>query len=414
MLRNLTPPAVVVELAQRCASQGGRALLVGGSVRDHLMGRGVKDWDIEVFHLAPEKLEKTLRQTGRVNTVGRSFAVFKLKQGDVELDVSIPRRDHKVGPGHRGIEVTGDPDMSFDEAARRRDLTVNAVMLDVMTGELIDPHGGLDDLNAGLLREVDPKTFLEDPLRALRVVQFAARLEFAVDPGLIALCRSAPLDELPAERILGEWSKLMLRSRTPSIGLRVARAADILQRVFPEAAASETSKTLEVVDALAATHRDSLDPEGRRWALMAAGWLHNLDEAELLHSLDRLGLFRLGGYRCREAIVSAIAHRRACTDSDAALRHLSTQAEPEIVLRLQRVVDGLNGWQERHQRAATLGVLTTAPVPLLKGRHLGQIGMRPGRQMGVVLKEAYKRQLDGTIGTVEQAIDWATSVTPSD
>lgn len=382
-------------------------MLVGGSVRDHLMGRGVNDWDIEVFQLDPDRLESALRKTGSVNTVGRSFAVFKVKRGGVELDVSIPRRDHKVGPGHRGIEVTGDPNMTFDEAARRRDLTVNAMMLDVITGELVDPYNGVADLKAGLLREVDPETFLEDPLRALRVVQFAARLSFKVHPDLITLCREASLDELPAERILGEWTKLMLVSDAPAIGLQVAADAHILERVFPEAAAKHSQETLRVVDVLASQHRPDLEPAGRQWALMAAGWLFNLDYAAMTVTLDRLGMHRVGGYRAREAALAAAANRLAPSRSDAQLRHLSTAAEPDLILRLQAGIDGLDDWRNRHDRAAALGVLHSAPEPLLKGRHLAELGVNPGPYMGELVQRAYKQQLDGTIGTVEQAVEWA-------
>ena len=229
-------PPVVAALAQRLEEVGGRAFLVGGGVRDHLMGRAIHDWDVEVFGVDVETLRRELQRLGKVSLVGRSFGVFKLRprgwDGD-EIDVSVPRRDSKVGPGHRGIAVEGDPSMSIEEASRRRDLTVNALMYDLVEERVVDPQGGLDDLRDGRLRAVDADTFLEDPLRALRAVQFTARLGFQVDPGLVSLCRAASLDELPAERILGEWTKLMLHGVAVSQGLQVARDAQILSRVFP-------------------------------------------------------------------------------------------------------------------------------------------------------------------------------------
>ena len=130
---------------------------------------------------------------GPVNAVGKSFGVFKLNDRSVgEVDVSIPRRDSNAGPGHRGISVEGNPDMTVTEAARRRDLTVNAILYDLQADALVDPFNGQRDLDLRTLRAVDADTFLDDPLRALRVVQFAARLEFEVAPSLLALCERSP------------------------------------------------------------------------------------------------------------------------------------------------------------------------------------------------------------------------------
>ncbi len=171
---------------------------------------------MEVFGLPEDDLERLLRRLGRIDAVGRSFGVYKLRprgwQDGREIDVAIPRRDSKIGPGHRGIDVVGDPDMSIREAARRRDLTVNAILWDIVADELIDPWNGLSDLRDRVLRAVDEQTFLEDPLRALRVVQFAARLSFAPTERLLQICRSAALDELPAERVRSEWEKLLFKS----------------------------------------------------------------------------------------------------------------------------------------------------------------------------------------------------------
>ncbi|MDX1579118.1 MAG: hypothetical protein R3266_11560, partial [Gemmatimonadota bacterium] len=163
------------------AAAGGRAWLVGGCVRDALLGEAVTDFDVEVYRIPEDDLEVLLSALGPVNAVGKSFGVFKLG-ADEDIDVSLPRRDSNAGPGHRGIHVEGDPWMTPREAARRRDLTVNAILMDPRTGELLDPWNGRADLDACLLRPVDRHTFLEDPLRALRAVQFAARLIFDPAP----------------------------------------------------------------------------------------------------------------------------------------------------------------------------------------------------------------------------------------
>src|SRR6266849_84699 len=178
------------DIATAVRDAGGRALIVGGWVRDHLMGRDSKDIDFEVYGLPSERVRVVLESLGRVEAVGESFQVYKA--GDI--DVSLPRRESKSGPGHRGFDVTGDPTMSVEEAARRRDFTVNAIAWDPLSDRYLDPYDGRGDLDRRLLRVVDPATFADDSLRALRAVQFAARFEFTLDAESLELCRAMPLD----------------------------------------------------------------------------------------------------------------------------------------------------------------------------------------------------------------------------
>ena len=222
-----------LRLARALRDAGGRALVVGGSVRDARLGTPGKDLDVEVHGLPLDTLRNVLRRFGRVDEVGRSFGVLKLRLGGEELDVSVPRRDSKVAGGHKGIRAEADPFLGVVEAARRRDLTINAMAEDPLTGELVDPFGGAHDLAAGVLRAVDPQTFGEDPLRALRVVQFAGRFDFRVAPDLGALCRDMPLGELPPERIAGEIEKLFLRAPRPSAGWDAGHAVDAWRRLLP-------------------------------------------------------------------------------------------------------------------------------------------------------------------------------------
>ena len=381
-------------------------MLVGGGVRDALRGESVTDWDVEVFGLPEDRLVGVLKTFGRVNAVGKSFGVYKLG-GQHEIDVSIPRRDSKKGPGHKGIHVEGDPDMSPTEAARRRDLTINAIMVDPLTGEFIDPWDGRTDLDRGLLRAVDPTTFLEDPLRALRVVQFAARFGFAVDDALIALGREAALDELPPERILGEWGKLLLKGRFIASGMRFARDSGILSRVFPElpddlAADAALDRAVSV--------RDTLEPEGRRLGLMLAVWLWEADALATTRTLDRLGVFRHKGFPTREKLLAVHGHRDAPVGDDPSLRRLSTAAEPETLLsaaivRGRPVRDALD-------RAAAMGILHDPPPPLLQGRDLRGLPIPPGPEMGRLLKRVYDAQLEGTITEPGEALALARSWLP--
>jgi len=222
---------VILDIAHAVRAAGGRALLVGGFVRDRLLGLDAKDVDVEVFGLDLDALESLLATFGRVLTVGESFGVLRLAH--VDADFSLPRRDSKVSPGHRGFAVASDPHLDFESAARRRDLTINAISLDPLTEEVIDPFGGQRDLEIGVLRATDARAFPEDPLRALRVAQFIARFEMDPDPALVELCARAPLDEVSRERVFGEFRKMLLKGHRPSAGLGFLETSGLL-RFFPE------------------------------------------------------------------------------------------------------------------------------------------------------------------------------------
>ncbi|TVQ91344.1 MAG: CCA tRNA nucleotidyltransferase [Deltaproteobacteria bacterium] len=402
---SLKLPQQILRLARDVDRAGGRIYLVGGSVRDHLLGRPVKDFDLEVFSLPAPALEQILGEHGRVNPVGRAFGVYKLACGRRELDISLPRRDNKVGPGHRGIAVEGDPDMSLEEAVTRRDLTVNAIMLDVNTGQIHDPAGGQQDLERGWLRAVDVSTFLEDPLRAVRVAQFAARLCFEIDPALEALCAEAELHELPAERIQMEWTKLLLRGLEPSRGLRFLRRAGLLPIIFPRL--NDQPALDEAVDR--AVHLAPRDIEGRRLGVPLLAWLAESDEPGVVDTLDRLAFHRWKTYPLRDRVVQAYRELGSRPQTDADLRHLSTRTELTLWLGTQRALSRvpaarLEAWQDRIE---SLGIADTAPSPLLRGRDLITLGVRPGPQLGACLDAVYQRQLDGAISTYTEAIDEA-------
>ena len=244
--------AAVTRLAEAVADQPAdprftptepRALLVGGSVRDLMWGEPPKDVDVEVFGLAPDKLEALVRQLfSRVDVVGASFGILKvfLDEGH-ELDVGLPRKESKTGKGHRGFVIESDPALTLREAARRRDFTINAIALDPLTGALHDPFDGATDLERKVLRVVDEKTFSEDPLRVYRGVQLAARLQFSIDGRTLSLMKTmvhhGALDELTKERVTDEWKKLLVKAEKPSIGLKLMLELGMIERYYPELAA---------------------------------------------------------------------------------------------------------------------------------------------------------------------------------
>ena len=219
-------------IAEKIAGAGGRAFYVGGFVRDRILGRENKDVDIEVHGISPGALKEILGGLGRTLSFGQSFGIYTLAGSGI--DVAMPRRERKTGTKHRDFEVDVDPFIGTEAAARRRDFTINALMEDILTGEITDHFGGLGDLKAGVIRHVDDETFAEDPLRVLRAAMFAARFGFAVAPETTELCRGMDLSDLSKERVEGELRKVLLGSEKPSVFFEVLREMDQLDVWFPE------------------------------------------------------------------------------------------------------------------------------------------------------------------------------------
>ncbi|TDI12791.1 MAG: polynucleotide adenylyltransferase [Acidobacteria bacterium] len=446
--------APVLQLARQARDRGGRAFLVGGFVRDLLSGRPSKDVDVEVFGLALSELEVLLSGLGSVLRVGRAFGVLRVKGLDV--DFSIPRRDSKVGKGHRGFATDYDTDMTPEQAVRRRDLTINALLMDPLTGELVDPCGGQEDLAQRRLRAVDPRTFPEDPLRPLRVAQLAARLEFQPDEELIGICRGMDLSELPVERIWDEWHKLLLRGRRPSLGLEFLLAADLLRFTPPlqdlvgvpqdpewHPEGDVWVHTLAAVDAAAGlrTGEGELDQQ-----IMLGALCHDLGKASTTRFFD--GRWRshnhdTGGEKPAEALLAALgapgrlsapvkalvrchlrpawfvaggaqasAYRRLARQLDAAGTRMSTL---ERVARSDALgtatPDGLAGRFPAGDaflaRAADIKVKESRPTDVVQGRHLIARGLQPGPFFSPILEQCRVVQDENGWDDPERILDRA-------
>ena len=228
-----TRDALLAErLAADVAQRGGRVYYVGGVVRDGLMGRASKDIDVEVYGIAPQTLREVLAAHGEVLEKGASFGVLGLRHSD--LDIAMPRKERRTGEGHRDFDVSVDPFMTTREASMRRDFTINAMMRDVLTGELVDHWGGQADLENRVIRCVNPQTFREDALRVFRAAQFAARLKASVDPDTLSLCAGIDVTQITRERVFEELSKALLKAEKPSVFFRELRRMDHLREFFPE------------------------------------------------------------------------------------------------------------------------------------------------------------------------------------
>jgi tRNA nucleotidyltransferase (CCA-adding enzyme) len=449
------PEAVLAEeIARAVRNRGGRALVVGGWVRDRLLGIDSKDVDLEVFGVPADQLPSLLAPFGKVEPIGQSFPVYKIGT----IDIGLPRRESKSGRGHKGFVVEGDPTMSITEAARRRDFTINAISWDPLTDTYEDPFNGRQDLTRRVLRVVDPATFADDSLRVLRAVQFAARFELTLDERTKALCAAIRLDDLPPERIWGEIEKLLLRATRPSIGFVLALELGVIDQLFPELKALVGCEqepewhpegdvwvhTLMVIDE-ARRRVDDLDYADRLIVMLGAvthdfgkpattafidGRIRSLNHEEegvapASAFLDRLNVHSFDGKDVRGHVLGLVAHhlkpgmlykeREKLTDG--AFRRLAQKADLELLARIAKSdclgrtgnfdCSAMDWFLER---ARELGVDRSPPKPLLLGRHLLELGMKPGPEMGVLLKQIYERQLDGEIKTTEEGLALASQV----
>lgn len=231
-MEHLKDKEMAEKIAQEAALLGGSAYYVGGYVRDLVQGKPNKDIDIEVHGIRPAQLEQILDGLGHRMEIGESFGIYGLR--GFSLDIAMPRKETNRGAGHKDFDICVDPFIGTYKAARRRDFTFNALMQNVLTGEIVDHFGGVEDLKAGVVRHVDDASFAEDPLRVLRAAQFAARFGFRVAPETVSLCARMDLKALPRERILGEVEKALLRAEKPSVFFEVLRQMGQLEVWFPE------------------------------------------------------------------------------------------------------------------------------------------------------------------------------------
>jgi tRNA nucleotidyltransferase (CCA-adding enzyme) len=384
-------PPPVLALAELIQAAGGRLYVVGGAVRDHALGQPAKDLDLEVHGLSEEALGRVLRRHHTARRVGQTFPVFKVPlPGLGELDVALPRSS---GP-------SSDP---LAEAARHRDLTLNAMLWDPLTASLLDPWGGAADLAARRLRAVDPDTFAADPLRALRVAVFAARLGATPEPALVALCRGLDLSDAGPERVGIELQKLWLQAPDPAVGLGWIDKLGLGPAVLPGVALTPLRLA---ACGQAASWRDTLPARGPG-PLLALCWSVLLtDHPTPKHVLDRADVHSVQRWPVRDQVLTLLARDPALPTTDTELRTLAEHHPAWLALRRHAAWQPDGPALALLDRAALLGV-ATAPLPgLLQGRDLLALGVQPGPTVGLLLADLRTAQLAGTVETTDQAQTW--------
>jgi len=443
--QNLKPALQQLEAA--LTARRGELFLVGGCVRDALLGLPLNELDLEVFGLEAGEVEHLLTRAGfRAQWVGRSFGVFKLHP--LPIDLGLPRQERKTGERHTDFEIEVDPGLSLEEAAARRDYTINAMYWSFHDKRLHDPHGGRRDLEERRLRPVGPR-FLEDPLRVLRGMQFAGRFELAADEKTVEYAAKMNAAGLSRERIHGEWEKWLLKSVRPSAGLRFLEATGWI-RDYPE-----------LSRLIGCPQEPAFHPEGDVWehtlaAIDAFPALRTGDREEDLivgfailthdfgkpattekvegriqsHGHEVEGLEPAGQFlekigapiRLRDEILALVRHHMRPGQlyrdgsSERAIRRLA--AEVGRIDRLLRVVEAdsdgrpplpsmgpeIRAWFEKKTRK--LQVERNRPRAVLLGRHLIEAGLKPGPHFKEILNEAYEAQLDGEFEDLEGARSW--------
>ncbi len=443
----------VVRIAEMARAAGGRALLVGGAVRDLLRGAGnVKDVDIEVFGIPPERLKALLGERFEFDPCGVSFGVLKIKH--LDIDIALPRRESKHGIGHRGFCIDSDPTLSVREAAERRDFTVNALYYDPLANLLEDPCGGCEDLKNHVLRHVSAK-FSEDPLRVLRGMQFIARFDLRPAPETVALCQAIPIENLPQERLFEEWSKLLAKGVQIGHGLEFLRATGWV-RHFPELAA--------LIDC---PQDPKWHPEGDVWthtclcldafARHRAGDMREdlvVGFAVLCHDFGKPATTRRDRHHIRSlghdeaGVAPTLSFLRRLTREDRLLREVPPLVQCHMqpfalwragagdaavrrlaakvvrIDRLLRVAQADNEGRPPEMADGTsrgadlkwladcaerLRVADAAPKPILQGRHLLALGCEPSPLFGKWLAAAFEAQLDGAFTDLDGALAWLRS-----
>ena len=399
-------PAQVAKLAARVAEEGGELFVVGGWVRDRLCGVATKDVDLEVHGLKGETLEALLASMGRVDLVGRSFGVYKCRIDGETFDISLPRRDSRSGAG------APDPFMGLEEALRRRDLTLNAIALRPLSGELIDPFGGRGDIERGVLRAVDRERFGDDPLRVLRAARFASKFDFSADEELISICRSQALGGLPAERVAVELHRTMFETAYPWCALELLESCGQLEVVVPGLGGHGLEAVIDGWKRALGFWRER-SPEcrgrGERLALMW-GLMALLGSVDVLATLKRLRLRSVDGIPLQRAVTGYVELLGGEQPPlETTLRSAAEFAPTIVTVALLHALGEKRSPVDVEALARHLGV-EEGPLPqLVNGAALRGVGLSDGPEMGYWLRVIREKQLCGELSTEEEALQLVTS-----
>ena len=461
----------VFRLAQAIERVGGRTLIVGGWVRDRFNGVDPalsKDVDLEIYGVNEDMMSGILEQFGSTGKVGASFGVHKLKLGDLDVDAALPRTETSTGEGHKDFDISLDPSLDFETAFKRRDFTMNAIGIDVMTGEVIDPFNGVSDIENGVLRMVDSETFKEDPLRVFRAIQFMARFALKLDEVTEATIRAmnGELKHISKERIAEEISKLLIKSENPSVGLEAGLNLGILPALYPPISELQNTKqdpiwhpegdvwthTMMVVDHGARITREQKMDEASKLIVMLACLCHDMgkpyateitdtgkitshghESAGVQPTIDFLGLFGFYSKAISQAVPKLVAehlrpqllfrsrrelkdggaraiHRLKTDIAPAKFEHLLVLSEADVSGRGSGEIDNDSCQWLREKEKASIET-SDQETQIITGRFvLANTALNPGPAVGLVIKAAQEAWHEGAdIKAIQKAIEGGDS-----
>ncbi|WP_228283282.1 CCA tRNA nucleotidyltransferase [Aliarcobacter butzleri] len=375
-------PKILIRILNDLQELGSKPILVGGCVRDSFLNKKIKDYDVEIFNFDSLKiLEKSLKKFGNVNLVGKNFGVLTLKIDEYDFDFSLPRIEKKVGNSHTDFEVSTNANLSFKEAAIRRDFTINAIGYDYFKNEILDPFGGMNDLKNKIIKHIDDKTFVEDSLRVYRSVQFASRFEFKIDENTKILCKkivsSGELKFLPKERVFEELKKLFLKSKKPSLGLNLLKEFNIMN----------IEQNLEEIDNLAFILKDKNYDDFRKLYLFYSCLCKGMNEDETFSFIKNLT-------DDKKFIKNILTLNETNLVNDIKiLKRLSLKLKLEDLIVLNQAFKNQIS-VEVFEILKNLDILNTSIKPLIQGKDLIKLGFAPSEKFKEILDFAFDLQIE--------------------
>ncbi|MCT7908386.1 CCA tRNA nucleotidyltransferase [Arcobacter lacus] len=378
-------PKILIRILSTLQELGSKPILVGGCVRDSFLNKKIKDYDVEIFNFdSLEILEKSLKKFGNVNLVGKNFGVLTLKIDEYDFDFSLPRIEKKVGNSHTDFEVSTNANLSFKEAAKRRDFTINAIGYDYFKNEILDPFGGMNDLKNKIIKHIDDKTFIEDSLRVYRSVQFASRFEFKIDENTKILCKkivsSGELKFLPKERIFEELKKLFLKSKKPSLGLSLLKEFNIMN----------IEQNLEEIDNLAFILKDKNYDDFRKLYLFYSCLCKGMNEDETFSFIKNL----TDDKKFIKNIL--ILNETNLTNDIKILKRLSLKLKLEDLIVLNQAFKNQISLKIL-EILKNLDILNTPIKPLILGKDLIKLGFVPSEKFKKILDFAFDLQIENNL-----------------
>lgn len=375
-------PKILVDILNDLKSLGAKPILVGGCVRDSFLGKQIKDYDIEIFDLNHiEIIQKCLEKYSSVKLVGKSFGVLTLKIDGYDFDFSLPRYEQKTGCFHQDFEVFTNANLSFKEASKRRDFTINAIGYDYFNNIFLDEFDGIEDLKNKKIKHINDTTFIEDSLRVYRAIQFASRFEFEIDKNTKKLCKKLVINNelkfLPKERVFEELKKLLLKSNRPSIGIKLLKEFNIM----------DFTTNAEIIDNLVEILKDKDFDEFRKLYLFYSCLTKNLEDKELIKFLNSL----TNDKKLIKEIL--LLQKSILTKDEKDIKRLSLKLKVEDLIVLNKAFKN-DIAKEAETIAKNINILNTPLKALVIGKDLVALGFKPSQIFGDILDFAINLQID--------------------